>query len=71
MNEPASREDLEEAKKEILQRLETENKATRAHIGSEVETMRNDGAITKNFASRVFTAIKRLLTKMGVKSDDL
>lgn len=68
----------DEKAKEILEavrRLDVtvrkENLETRAHIGNEVATVRNDGAITKNFASRVFTGIKRLLTKMGVKADDL
>lgn len=69
--EPATREDIEKAKTEILVRLNDQNKATRAHIASELETVRGDGAIHKNFASRTFTAIKRLLEKMGVKTDDL
>ena len=69
--EPATREDLEKAKTEILVRLNEQNKATRAHMANEVATIRGDGAIHKNFASRTFTAIKRLLEKMGVKTDDL
>lgn len=71
MNEPATKEDIEDAKKAIIARLTQENKETRAHIGNEVATVRNDVAVEKNFASRTFTAIKRMLNKMGIGTDDL
>lgn len=59
------------AKTEIMREVKQQNVDTRAHIGSEVATVRNDVATGKNFGSRTFTAIKRLLTKMGIGTDDL
>jgi len=59
------------AKTEILREVKQQNVETRNHIGSEVATVRNDAATYKNFASRTFTAIKRLLNKMGIGTDDL
>lgn len=59
------------AKTEILREVVTQNQATRGHIANEVATIRNDGAVTKNFADRTFTAIKRLLTRMGIGTDGL
>lgn len=57
--------------KKLRVELRQENQVTRAHIASEVATVRNDGEVTKNFAGRMFTGMKRLLEKMGIKSDDL
>lgn len=48
-----------------------QNRATRAHVGSEVETMRGDLAHTKNFMERVLKAMKRFLNRHGIGSDDL
>jgi hypothetical protein len=71
VSEPASREDVERAKAEIIQRLDDENKATRAHIGNEVATVRLDVAHSKNFAERTLKAIKRFLSRHGIGSDDI
>jgi len=59
------------AKIEIMRSLAVQNQETRAHIGNEIATVRNDGAISKNLAGRMFTAMKRLLGKMGIGTDDL
>lgn len=59
------------AKTEILRDIAVQNQQTRAHIGNEIATVRNDVATGKNFMSRTFTAIKRLLNKMGIGTDDL
>lgn len=48
-----------------------QNRATRAHVGSEVETMRGDVAHTKNFMERLLKAMKRFLNRHGIGSDDL
>jgi hypothetical protein len=48
-----------------------QNRATRAHVGSEVATVRNDVAHTKNFMERMLKAMKRFLNRHGVGSDDL
>ncbi len=70
-DKPVTQEDLEKAKNEIITRLTNENRETRAHIGSEVATVRVDGAYTKNFSQRTLTAIKKLLNKFGIGTDDL
>lgn len=59
------------AKTEILRSVAVQNQETRAHIGSEVATVRNDASTAKNLAGRMFTAMKRLLNKMGIGTDDL
>lgn len=59
------------AKIEILRSVQVQNQETRAHIGNEVATVRNDGAITKNFMGRLLTAVKKLLNKMGIGTDDI
>jgi hypothetical protein len=68
---PATREDVENAKTAIIKHLTLQNKETRAHIGNEIATVRNERAHDKNFSSRTFTAIKKLLTKFGIGTDDL
>lgn len=69
--EPATREDLEKAKAAIIGVIWDQNTETRAHIASEVATVRNDGAHQKNFAERTLTAIKKLLNKFGIGTDDI
>lgn len=71
MTEPATREDLEKARDAIIKRLDDQNILTRAHIGSEVATMRGDVAHTKNYMRRVLAAMKRFLNRMGIGTDDL
>lgn len=48
-----------------------QNRATRAHVGSEVATMRGDVGHTKNYMERVLKAMKRFLNRHGIGSDDL
>lgn len=60
-----------EAIRHLRVEMRKEQVETRAHIGNEVATVRNDAAITKNFMGRVLTAVKKLLSKMGIASDDL
>lgn len=55
----------------VVTRIDDQNRETRAHIASEVETMRADVAHTKNYMGRVLKAIKRFLNRMGVGTDDL
>lgn len=68
---PVTREDLERAKAAIIEVISEQNTETRAHIGSEVATLRGDVGHTKNFTSRTFTAIKKLLNRFGIGTDDL
>jgi hypothetical protein len=62
---------LDDVKTAVIKHLTEQNKATRAHIGNEVATLSADIAHAKSYASRTFTAIKKLLTKFGVGTDDL
>jgi hypothetical protein len=55
----------------IVTVVRDQNDATRAHIGSEVETMRGDLAHTKNFVGRLLKAMKRFLERHGMRGDDL
>jgi hypothetical protein len=55
----------------IITRVDDQNKETRAHIGSEVATVRGDVAHTKNFMGRVLGAMKRFLERHGIGTDDL
>lgn len=55
----------------IITRVDDQNTLTRAHIGSEVATVRADVAHTKNYMARVLNAIKRFMTRMGMGTDDL
>lgn len=71
MTEPATPEDIEKAKREILVRMAEENRETRAHIGSEIATIRGDVAHTKNYAERLLKAFKRFMGRHGMGSDDL
>jgi uncharacterized protein HemY len=48
-----------------------QNRATRAHIGNEVATMRGDVSHTKNYMERILKAMKRFLSRHGIGSDDL
>jgi hypothetical protein len=48
-----------------------QNLATRAHIGSEVATLRGDLGHTKNYMERLLKAMKKFLTRHGIGSDDL
>lgn len=51
--------------------VDDQNRETRAHIGSEVETMRGDVALAKNFMGRLLKAMKRFMGRHGMGSDDL
>lgn len=55
----------------IITQTGDQNRATRQHVGSEVETMRGDVAHTKNYMERVLKTLKRFLTRHGIGSDDL
>lgn len=55
----------------IITRVDDQNKATRAHIGNEVATVRGDGAHYKNFMERLLKAMKRFLERHGIGTDDL
>lgn len=57
--------------KKLRIEVRQENKETRAHIAAEVATVAGDLAHTKNFMSRLLTAVKKLLNKMGIATDDL
>lgn len=48
-----------------------QNVQTRAHIGSEVGTVRNDQSVMKTRMGQVVNAIRRFLERHGMKSDDL
>lgn len=48
-----------------------QNRATRGHIGNEVDTMRADVASTKSYMERVLKAMKRFMSRHGMGSDDL
>ena len=69
--EPVTREDLEKAKTAIMTVVADQNLITRAHIASEVETLRADSKNTKNFAERTLTAIKKLLSVFGIGPEGL
>lgn len=55
----------------IITVVRDENKGTRAHVGSEIETVRGDVGHAKNFAERTLRAIKRFLNRHGMGTDDL
>lgn len=55
----------------IITHTNDQNDATRAHIGSEVATMRGDLGHTKNYMERLLKAMKKFLTRHGIGSDDL
>lgn len=85
MSEPATKDDLEELRKEMNLRFDqnslehgsiitvvnNQNRETRGHIGNEIETVRNDVSYTKTRMQRVVLAIKRFLERHGMKSDGL
>lgn len=60
-------ETVQKARREIREG----EQATRHHIASEISTVANDTAHTKNFMARLLTAVKKLLNKMGISTDDL
>lgn len=55
----------------IITRVDDQNRDTRGHIGSEVETVRADIGHMKNFLARMLKAMKRFLERHGMGSDDL
>lgn len=55
----------------IITHTVEQNRATRAHVGSEVATVRGHMSSLANYMERVLKAIKRFLTRHGVGSDDL
>jgi hypothetical protein len=55
----------------IINHSSEQNRATRAHVGNEVATMRGDLGHTKNYMGRILSAMKRFLTRHGIGSDDL
>jgi hypothetical protein len=55
----------------IVTQLADQNRATRAHIGSEVGTVRGDVSTMKNYMDRILKAMKRFLNRHGIGSDDL
>jgi hypothetical protein len=67
----ATKQDVDSAKNEVLTAIRNGERATRAHIGSEIETMRTDVGHAKNFGERTLRAIKRFLNRMGMGTDDL
>lgn len=89
MSEPASKEDVENAKRAVLDRIEAfssqsstehgaivtqtvdQNRATRAHIGNEVATVRGHMSSIANYMERLLKAMKRFLNRHGIGSDDL
>lgn len=55
----------------IITQTSDQNRATRAHVGNEVATMRGDVGHTKNYMERLLKAMKKFLTRHGIGSDDL
>lgn len=85
MNEPATKEDVEALRKEmnlrfdqnaqehgsIINTTRDQNDATRAHIGTEVATVRNQMGFTRTYMEKLIKAFKRFLERMGISADDL
>jgi hypothetical protein len=66
-----TREQTSQEHGSIITSVRDQNKETRAHIGSEVATVRGDVGHMKNFMERLLKAMKRFLGRHGVGSDDL
>ena len=55
----------------IIRRVDDQNTETRAHIGSEVDTVRNDVSFLKTRMDQVVKAIRRFLERHGMRDEDL
>ena len=55
----------------IVTIVNEQNRETRAHIGSEIETVAKDMAHFKNFMDRMRKAMLRFLARHGMGNDDL
>lgn len=55
----------------IVDQIVDQNKATRAHVGAEVGTVRGDVSVMKSYMDRILRAMKRFLGRHGIGSDDL
>lgn len=85
MNEPATKADLEQLRKEmharfnqnaiehgsIITRVDEQNRETRAHMASEIETVAGHQANEKNYMERILKALKRFMSRHGMGTDDL
>lgn len=85
MNEPATKDDLEQLRKEmharfnqnsaehgsIMSHVDEQNRETRAHMASEVETVSSTMSNIKVYMERLLKAVKRFLNRHGVGTDDL